>query len=117
MESKTEFVAETIDFAKVKIPELVVPYLHEIWNWQGDTSVLPFKFESILNSASSGPIKQLKNAKVSKSFDDDDSGADDFLPEKYYNHKALKDTWITRQDFDPMGFFFLTYRSNANGLA
>ena len=37
------------------LPEVKVPSLHEIWNWQGDTSVLPFKFESVLNSASTDP--------------------------------------------------------------
>ena len=25
------------------IPETQVPFLCEIWNWQGDTSVLPYK--------------------------------------------------------------------------
>ena len=29
-----------------------VPYLHEVWTWQGDTSVLPFKVVEILNSVS-----------------------------------------------------------------
>ena len=36
----------------LETPELTVPSLCEIWNWQGDTSVLPYKFESVLNSAS-----------------------------------------------------------------
>lgn len=47
MESKKEEVAvfEFQDFAN--IPELVVPSLCEIWNWQGDTSVLPHKVYSM----------------------------------------------------------------------
>ena len=31
------------------------PELCEIWTWQGDTSILPFKFESVLNSAAADP--------------------------------------------------------------
>ena len=34
------------------LPVMQTPPLCEIWNWQGDTSVLPYKFESVLNSAS-----------------------------------------------------------------
>ena len=37
------------------IPEMVTPPLCEIWNWQGDTSVLPHKFESVLNACSNDP--------------------------------------------------------------
>ena len=37
------------------LPEMQTPALCEIWNWQGDTSVLPYKFESVLNSSSSDP--------------------------------------------------------------
>ena len=28
-------------------PEIQVPFLSEIWNWQGDTSVLPYKVSLI----------------------------------------------------------------------
>ena len=61
----------------------------EIWNWQGDTSVLPYKFESVLNAAST---------------------------EQIYAHSALKNEYVKSDRFDPDGFFFLTYRSNAIGL-
>ncbi len=40
MEKKSRTFAFT-DFAALKDP--VVPPLHEIWNWQGDKSVLPIK--------------------------------------------------------------------------
>ena len=46
------------------IPQMQTPALCEIWNWQGDTSVLPYKFESVLNAASTDPIyapTELKN--------------------------------------------------------
>ena len=65
------------------------PSLCEIWNWQGDTSVLPYKFESVLNAASTEAI---------------------------YAHGDLKQEYIKSARFDPDGFFFLTYRSNAIGL-
>ena len=82
----SDMVLESLD----KIPELVVPSLCEIWNWQGDTSVLPFKFESVLNSAS--------------------------IENENYSHNKLKQEYIMDDRFDPMGFFFLTYRSQAIGL-
>ena len=72
------------------IPEMKTPSLCEIWNWQGDTSVLPYKFESVLNAVST----------------------DDQL----YTHSGLKQEYILNERFDPDGFFFLTYRSNAIGL-
>mmetsp|Transcript_33783 Transcript_33783/g.41766 ORF Transcript_33783/g.41766 Transcript_33783/m.41766 type:complete len:133 (-) Transcript_33783:278-676(-) len=71
------------------IPQMQTPSLCEIWNWQGDTSVLPYKFESVLNSASTEAI---------------------------YEHAALKQQYVKSERFDPEGFFFLTYRSNAIGL-
>ena len=72
------------------VPELKVPSLCEIWNWQGDTSVLPYKFESVLNSCSK--------------------------LEENYEHTKLKEKYIQDSRFDRDGFFFLTYRSQAIGL-
>ena len=73
------------------IREPETPFLCEIWNWEGDTSILHFKFESVLNEASDG----------SSSFD----------------CNALKAKYVKDPRFDPMGFFFLTYRSSPIGLA
>ena len=72
------------------LPEMQTPPLCEIWNWQGDTSVLPYKFESVLNAASTDP--------------------------EFYSHSALKQEYVQSARFDPDGFFFLTTRSNAIGL-
>lgn len=74
------------------------PELCEIWTWQGDTSILPFKFESVLNSAATDP---------------DHLG----FGESIFQHEQLKQTYIDNARFDPDGFFFITYRSNAIGLA
>ena len=74
------------------IPELKTPSLCEIWTWQGDTSVLPYKFESILNSASTKG------------------------EEEFYKHNELKEKYIKDARFNPDGFYFLTYRSQAIGL-
>ena len=51
---------------------------------------MPFKFETILNNCSDEPEK--------------------------YKHGLLKKQFIDDKGFDPNGFFFLTYRSNAIGL-
>lgn len=52
MEGKTQTSSQQYYvFTKFdKIPELQVPSLCEIWTWQGDTSVLPFKWAEVLNS-------------------------------------------------------------------
>ena len=53
---------------------------------------MPYKFESILNSAST------------KGF------------EEFYKHNELKEKYIKDARFNPDGFYFLTYRSQAIGL-
>eukprot|EP00347_Sterkiella_histriomuscorum_P018578 403344980 len=72
------------------IPEPQVPYLSEIWNWQGDTSVLPYKWVEVLNAvAGQGEV---------------------------YDTKYLKANFLQSKSFDPDAFFFITYRSHAIGL-
>ena len=68
----------TLDLTAHQIPELKVPSLCEIWNWQGDTSVLPHKFQSVLNSC-------VNEHKV-PSWDDDESD--------YFQHKTLKQQYL-----------------------
>lgn len=73
-----------------QLPETPAPFLCEIWNWQGDTSVLPYKWVEVLSSASGN--------------------------ESAYDTKSLKQTYVSSPQFDPNAFFFLTYRSHAIGL-
>jgi hypothetical protein len=72
------------------LPETQAPFLCEIWNWQGDTSVLPYKWVEVLSSVSGD--------------------------ESAYDTKVLKQTYVSSPSFDPNAFFFLTYRSHAIGL-
>ena len=37
---------------KQQLKNIQVPKLHEIWTWQGDTSVLPHKVVEIMNQVS-----------------------------------------------------------------
>ena len=80
-----------------QLPQRKTPDLCEIWTWQGDTSILPFKFESVLNSAATEP---------------------DYIGfgKNVFTHTELKATYIDSENFDPNGFFFLTYRSQPIGL-
>ena len=59
---------------------------------------MPFKFESVLNSAATEP---------------------DYVGfgKSVFKHTELKKQYIDRKDFDPDGFFFITYRSSPIGLA
>ena len=53
VEAKSESSHPTYELKSLEgLGEVQVPSLCEIWNWQGDTSVLPYKFESVLNAAS-----------------------------------------------------------------
>ena len=45
MEASVETFELTADLGS--IPETQAPFLCEIWNWQGDTSVLPYKVSKI----------------------------------------------------------------------
>ncbi len=76
-----------MDFTHAKEPQ--VPILHEIWNWEGDKSVLPSKWVFIIQKArGSSPSKE-----------------------------ELLHDYIDVPEFDPNGFFFLTKRSKAVGCA
>jgi hypothetical protein len=33
------------------VPEPVVPDMYEVWNWEGDTSVLPGKWAAVVSAA------------------------------------------------------------------
>lgn len=56
--------------------ELKAPDLCEIWTWQGDTSILPFKFESVLNSAA--------------------NSLNSFFGRQTFNHSDLKKQYIDK---------------------
>ena len=64
-----------------------VPPLCEIWNWEGDKSILPIKWSDALRSTFGIEI----------------------------DDKTLKEKYSDNENFDPLGFFFVTYRSNTIG--
>ena len=66
---------------------IAVPSLCEIWNWEGDKTVLPTKWSETLKS----------------SFNIDMSSQD------------LKNDYAENSKFDPNAFFFVTYRSSSIG--
>mmetsp|Transcript_51183 Transcript_51183/g.58683 ORF Transcript_51183/g.58683 Transcript_51183/m.58683 type:complete len:152 (+) Transcript_51183:42-497(+) len=74
------------------IPEAEVPFLHEIWNWEGDTSILPHKWEHMAQMARPDKKKDL-------------------------TAKYLEERFISSHKFDPQGIFFLTHRSKCMGTA
>jgi N-acetylglutamate synthase-like GNAT family acetyltransferase len=69
------------------------PYLYETWTWEGDESVLPFKWVDLVRSS-------------------------DLLKEKYNFEKVkllLKEKYFSKKNFDKKSFFFITYRSECSG--
>ena len=69
-----------------------IPHLHETWTWEGDESVLPYKWAEIISKSE---ILQ----KQGKEFDLESV------------KKYLKDNYYGLDSFDKLSFFFITYRS------
>ena len=69
-----------------------IPYLHETWTWEGDESVLPYKWADIIRRAE---IMEKQNQEFN-------------LDEV---KKYLKTNYYGSPDFDKLSFFFITYRS------
>ena len=70
-----------------------IPHLHETWTWEGDESVLPYKWAEIISKSE---ILQ----KQGKEFDLESV------------KKYLKDNYYGLDSFDKLSFFFITYRSH-----
>ena len=69
-----------------------IPHLHETWTWEGDESVLPYKWAEIISQSE---ILQKKG----KEFDLESV------------KKYLKENYYGLDTFDKLSFFFITYRS------
>ena len=70
--------------------EVKIPFLYEMWNWVGDTSILPTKWGELLKKH------------------DLQSGTETF---KGLNREVLNARFVRNEKFDPYGFFFITTRS------
>jgi len=73
-----------------EVPDPRAPFLYEVWNWEGDPSILPIKWFELLQKHD----QQAATAKFSNI-------SKDFLVQNYINN----------EHFDPKGFFFITHRS------
>lgn len=82
MEKTNFLLLNIIDFDT----EYKTPYLHETWNWEGDESVLPYKWFDLM-----------KKANIS------------------YDQEKIKTNYYTNDKFDRSSFFFITHRSNVCG--
>ena len=78
--------------------EFKIPYLHETWTWEGDESVLPYKWAEMIRISGilgkKGEEFNLDNVK-----------------------KYLKTNYYGLNDFDKLSFFFITYRSKVMACA
>ena len=83
-----------LDISKFEYsPELFkIPHLHETWTWEGDESVLPYKWAEIISKSE---IMQ----KQGREFDLESV------------KKYLKENYYGLDTFDKLSFFFITYRS------
>ena len=75
-----------------------IPFLYETWTWEGDESVLPFKWIDLIKNSE---LLEKKN----EQFDFD----------KINNY--LKDNYYGLNTFDKLSFFFITNRSEVTGCA
>ena len=78
------------------IPENRVPLYYETWIWEGDTSILPYKW-----------VELIKDSKIKIKELDSDSNLENFLKKNYYKNS----------EFDEKSFFFVTHRSQTAGCA
>ena len=92
MESSVETYELTADLDSV--PETQAPFLCEIWNWQGDTSVLPYKVRNLTLL----PLQWVEVLSQTAGY------------EEVIDTKTLKSLYVSTPSFDPNAFFFLTYR-------
>jgi hypothetical protein len=75
------FLARDVGSSEIAAPE--IPPLHEKWCWEGDTSILPVKWQSIM-VASFGRYA--------------------------HTRRYLRAECMSKPQWDPEGFFFLTHR-------
>ena len=87
----------TIDKDKLKIP-----FLYETWTWEGDESVLPYKWTNLIKTS---------NLKISNQINLQNEN--DFNNMKSY----LKEHYYGKKNFDKQSFFFITYRSDVAACA
>jgi hypothetical protein len=80
----------------LKFPEYRTPLYYESWIWEGDKSVLPYKWMDLINDSKIS-INNLNNY----------SNLDDYLKKNFYKNS----------DFDEKSFFFITHRSHTAGCA
>mmetsp|Transcript_32263 Transcript_32263/g.55767 ORF Transcript_32263/g.55767 Transcript_32263/m.55767 type:complete len:146 (-) Transcript_32263:205-642(-) len=76
--------------------EGVVPFMYEVWSWEGDASILPVKWFDFLQRV------------------DSSTGT------HYYSHltkERLIEDYVQSDNFDPDSFFFITQRSEVAGSA
>lgn len=76
-----------------------IPFLYETWTWEGDESVLPYKFTSLVRSS------RLYGGQL-----DSESEFESFK-------KMLKEEYFGLKTFDKLSFFFITHRSDVTGCA
>ena len=77
-------------------PDYRTPLYYESWIWEGDKSVLPYKWTELVN-----------DSKISIPGIKDYSNTDDFLKKNYYKNP----------EFDEKSFLFTTNRSQTAGCA
>lgn len=91
----------TIDKNKFKIP-----FLYETWTWEGDESVLPYKWTNLIKTSNlSISIDSSNQLNLHKEAD-------------FNNMKGyLKEHYYGKTNFDKQSFFFITYRSDVAACA
>lgn len=90
------FLALKVNTENDNIPEFRNPLYYESWIWEGDRSVLPYKWMELINS-SNIQIDDLQSS----------ANLDDYLKKNYYKNPS----------FDEKSFFFVTHRSHTAGCA
>ncbi len=94
--NSNSYLSLKINLENNNTPEFRTPLYYESWNWEGDKSVLPYKWTELVN-----------NSKINIPGIKDYSNTDDFLKKNYYKNP----------EFDEKSFSFITHRSQTAGCA
>lgn len=84
----------SIEFTREKYK---TPFLYETWVWEGDESVLPYKWVDLIKNSKVIPVNS----------EADFQNVKEYLRQNYYGNN----------NFDKQSFFFITSRSEVAGCA
>lgn len=109
--SAADTVYYTVNTKDVEAPK--TPFLHEIWNYEGDLTILPRKFSSCVQAAF-GDHGEHSIAPPPLVFVEFTTPSTRFATGAHFTSEYFTKTFVEAKQFDPAGVFFITSRCVTN---